>query len=259
MDSVLRAAAIYLVLMIVFKIAGRRSLAELTTFDLVLLMVIGEATQQALLGDDFLLTNVVLVIVTLIAIDIGFSLVKPRSRWFSRSWMADRRSWSKTAKYSLGASSMRGWQRSRTAHCRTRTGMLHRGRVRHKPRQHLTMREVSSHSLLLLISDGKPNDIDQYKGRYGVEDMRQAVTEADLQSVYSFCLTIDRQAANYPPAVFGASIRFIAQTRVVARRVAEVDRKAGDGLSFHNSPSLWRILLCLKTRPHRRLLHNNFR
>ncbi|CRM71787.1 MULTISPECIES: DUF421 domain-containing protein [Pseudomonas] len=84
MDSVLRAAAIYLVLMILFKIAGRRSLAELTTFDLVLLMVIGEATQQALLGDDFSLTNAVLVIATLIAIDIGFSLGKQRSRWFSR-------------------------------------------------------------------------------------------------------------------------------------------------------------------------------
>ena len=84
MDSVLRAAAIYMVLMILFKIAGRRSLAELTTFDLVLLMVIGEATQQALLGDDFSLTNAVLVIATLIAIDIGLSLVKQRSRWFSR-------------------------------------------------------------------------------------------------------------------------------------------------------------------------------
>ncbi|MBC3301144.1 DUF421 domain-containing protein [Pseudomonas sp. SWRI18] len=84
MDSVLRAAAIYLVLLVLFKIAGRRSLAELTTFDLVLLMVIGEATQQALLGDDFSLTNAVLVIITLIAIDIGFSLVKLRSRWFSR-------------------------------------------------------------------------------------------------------------------------------------------------------------------------------
>ncbi|MCF5173487.1 MULTISPECIES: DUF421 domain-containing protein [Pseudomonas] len=84
MDSVLRAAAIYMVLMILFKVAGRRSLAELTTFDLVLLMVIGEATQQALLGDDFSLTNAVLVIATLIAIDIGFSLVKQRSRWFSR-------------------------------------------------------------------------------------------------------------------------------------------------------------------------------
>ncbi|AZE88789.1 DUF421 domain-containing protein [Pseudomonas orientalis] len=84
MDSVLRAAAIYLVLLVLFKIAGRRSLAELTTFDLVLLMVIGEATQQALLGDDFSLTNAVLVIVTLIAIDIGFSLIKQRSLWFSR-------------------------------------------------------------------------------------------------------------------------------------------------------------------------------
>jgi uncharacterized membrane protein YcaP (DUF421 family) len=84
MDSVLRAAAIYLVLMVLFKIAGRRSLAELTTFDLVLLMVIGEATQQALLGDDFSLVNAVLVIVTLIAIDISFSLVKQRSLWFSR-------------------------------------------------------------------------------------------------------------------------------------------------------------------------------
>lgn len=225
----------------------------------VLLMVIREAAQQALLGDDFSLANAVLVIVTLTPSTLVSHWSNSAHAGFSVCWMAGRRSWSKTAEYSLSASSIRGWQRSRTAHCRTRTGMLHRGRVRHKPRQHLTMREVSSHSLLLLISDGKPNDIDQYKGRYGVEDMRQAVTEADLQSVYSFCLTIDRQAANYPPAVFGASIRFIAQTRVVARRVAEVDRKAGDGLSFHNSPSLWRILLCLKTRPHRRLLHNNFR
>lgn len=84
MDSVLRAAAIYLVLLVLFKIAGRRTLAELTTFDLVLLMVIGEATQQALLGDDFSLTNAVLVIVTLIAIDIGFSLLKQRSASFAR-------------------------------------------------------------------------------------------------------------------------------------------------------------------------------
>lgn len=84
MDSVLRAAAIYLVLLVLFKVAGRRTLAELTTFDLVLLMVIGEATQQALLGDDFSLTNAVMVIVTLIAIDIGFSLVKQRSTGFAR-------------------------------------------------------------------------------------------------------------------------------------------------------------------------------
>jgi nitric oxide reductase NorD protein len=68
----------------------------------------------------------------------------------------------------------------------------------------LLMREAATHRLLLLLSDGKPNDVDQYEGRYGVEDMRQAVTEAKLQGIYPFCLTIDRQAANYLPAVFGS-------------------------------------------------------
>ncbi|QKF49293.1 DUF421 domain-containing protein [Pseudomonas sp. 15A4] len=80
MDAVLRAGAIYLALMVLFKISGRRSLGELTSFDFVLLMVIGEATQQALLGDDFSVTNAILVIVTLMVIDIGLSLVKRRSK-----------------------------------------------------------------------------------------------------------------------------------------------------------------------------------
>ncbi|MCC6534191.1 MAG: hypothetical protein IT531_16705 [Burkholderiales bacterium] len=65
------------------------------------------------------------------------------------------------------------------------------------------MRQGARHRLLLLLSDGKPNDIDDYDGRYGVEDMRQAVTEARLQGICAFCLTIDRQAATYLPRVFG--------------------------------------------------------
>lgn len=80
MDAVLRAGAIYLALMVLFRISGRRALGELTSFDFVLLLIIGEATQQALLGDDFSITNAVLVIVTLLSIDIGFSLLKRRSR-----------------------------------------------------------------------------------------------------------------------------------------------------------------------------------
>ena len=67
----------------------------------------------------------------------------------------------------------------------------------------LLMAQPAEHRLLLLLSDGKPNDIDDYEGRYGVEDMRQAVTEARLQGIAPFCLTIDRQAAGYLPAVFG--------------------------------------------------------
>jgi nitric oxide reductase NorD protein len=68
----------------------------------------------------------------------------------------------------------------------------------------LLMRQQARHRLLMLLSDGKPNDVDEYAGRYGVEDLRQAVTEAKLQGISPFCLTIDRQAASYLPFVFGA-------------------------------------------------------
>lgn len=79
MDSVLRAIAIYLFLLLIFRIAGRRTLTQMTNFDLVLLLLIGESTQQGLLGNDFSLTNAFLVVMTLVGLDIGISLGKQRS------------------------------------------------------------------------------------------------------------------------------------------------------------------------------------
>ena len=78
MEPVLRAVAIYVVLLIIFRISGKRSLAQITTFDFVLLMVIGEATQQAMVGKDFSMTNFALLTLTLVGIDIGLSLIKQR-------------------------------------------------------------------------------------------------------------------------------------------------------------------------------------
>jgi uncharacterized membrane protein YcaP (DUF421 family) len=69
MDAVLRSAAIYLVLMLLLRLTGKRTMASVTTFDFVLLLIIGEATQQALLGEDFSLTMAGICIVTLIALD----------------------------------------------------------------------------------------------------------------------------------------------------------------------------------------------
>ena len=69
MDPVLRALAVYVVLLVIFRLAGKRSMARITTFDLLLLLVVSEATQQALLGDDFSLTNAALVILTLVAVE----------------------------------------------------------------------------------------------------------------------------------------------------------------------------------------------
>jgi uncharacterized membrane protein YcaP (DUF421 family) len=84
MESVLRAAVIYAALLIVFRIAGRRTLSEMTSFDFVLLLIIGEATQQALLGEDFSLTNALLVIITLLSLDVAMSLWKQHSETANR-------------------------------------------------------------------------------------------------------------------------------------------------------------------------------
>ena len=85
MDSVLRAVAVFLFLMVLFRVAGRRTLSEMTNFDLVLLLIVSEATQNAMIGEDFSLTNAFLVILTLIGLDIGLSLFKRRmprvDRW----------------------------------------------------------------------------------------------------------------------------------------------------------------------------------
>ena len=78
MDAVLRSATIYVFLLVIFRLSGKRSLAQITTFDFVLLLIIGEATQQALLGNDFSITYALIVITTLVGIDIGLSLLKQR-------------------------------------------------------------------------------------------------------------------------------------------------------------------------------------
>lgn len=57
--------------------------------------------------------------------------------------------------------------------------------------------------ILLLVSDGKPNDLDQYEGRYGLEDTRQAIIEARQQGVTPYCVTVDPEGHDYLPYLFG--------------------------------------------------------
>lgn len=85
MDPVVRSTAIYVALLVFLRLAGRRTLIQMTSFDFVLLLIIGEATQNALLQNDSSVTNSLLVILTLISLDIAFSYVKQRvpiiERW----------------------------------------------------------------------------------------------------------------------------------------------------------------------------------
>ena len=59
--------------------------------------------------------------------------------------------------------------------------------------------------LLITLSDGRPDDIDGYRGHYGIEDTRQAVIEARAVGVHPFCITIDDQGMDYLPRMFGAN------------------------------------------------------
>ena len=79
----------------------------------------------------------------------------------------------------------------------TRTGAA----VRHASA--LLARQPARHRLLLVLTDGKPNDVDHYAGRYGIQDTRQAVIEARLQGLVPFCLTVDREAPAYIASIFG--------------------------------------------------------
>lgn len=63
--------------------------------------------------------------------------------------------------------------------------------------------QPAARRMLLILSDGKPNDLDLYDGRYGIEDSRVAIVEARARGIVPFCVTIDREGAGYLPHLFG--------------------------------------------------------
>lgn len=78
MNPLVRGVVIYLFLLLLFRILGKRSLSQITTFDFVLLLIIGEVTQQALLGQDYSITNALILIIVLMGTDLLLSKLKKR-------------------------------------------------------------------------------------------------------------------------------------------------------------------------------------
>ncbi len=93
--------------------------------------------------------------------------------------------------------------------------------VRHST--YLLNKETSRAKLLFLISDGKPNDMDAYEGRYGVEDTRMAIREAERKSITPFCLTVDSKSGEYLPRIFGAgNYAVLASVEKLTRKLPEL-------------------------------------
>ncbi len=89
--------------------------------------------------------------------------------------------------------------------------------IRHATAQLAT--QMTSQKLLLILTDGKPNDLDKYEGRYGIEDTRMAILEAEKLGVKPFCVTIDEQAEDYLPYLFGS------RSFVLIRNATELPKK----------------------------------
>lgn len=86
MESIIRGVVVFAFLLLVFRIAGKRTLAQTSPFELVLLLIISETTQQAMVDSDHSVTNAFLLIMTLVGMTIALSVVKNRSKAASR-WL----------------------------------------------------------------------------------------------------------------------------------------------------------------------------
>ena len=89
--------------------------------------------------------------------------------------------------------------------------------IRHSSQ--LLAKQSATQRLLLILTDGKPNDLDQYEGRYGVEDTRVAIHEARGMGLRPFCVTIDEKGSSYLPHLFGVN------GYVVIRKPSELPRE----------------------------------
>jgi uncharacterized membrane protein YcaP (DUF421 family) len=78
MEPVIRGLVVYFFLLLIFRIAGKRTLTESTNFEFVLLLIISETTQEAMVDSDHSVFNGFLLIITLVGASIGLSLLKQR-------------------------------------------------------------------------------------------------------------------------------------------------------------------------------------
>jgi uncharacterized membrane protein YcaP (DUF421 family) len=84
MEIILRTIGIYLFLLVLFRLLGKRSLAELSAFDFILFLIISEALQNALVDQDMSVVMGLTVVLTFLMLDLGLSWLKRKSTVFEK-------------------------------------------------------------------------------------------------------------------------------------------------------------------------------
>ena len=96
--------------------------------------------------------------------------------------------------------------------------------VRHLAR--LLNEQEARTGILITLSDGKPDDLSDYRGPYGIEDTRRALIEARRTGIRPFCITIDKEGPEYLPHMYGAArYAVVEEVRRLPYKVADIYRK----------------------------------
>lgn len=119
------------------------------------------------------------------SIDAFYSKTRNHSSYVSLKGFDDQ--WNK-AKYKIGGIQPSGYTRIGAA-------LRHSG--------YLLDQRSTKNKWVILISDGKPNDYDRYEGKYGINDVKQAIRELNERQINSYALAIEAQAKYYLPQMFG--------------------------------------------------------
>lgn len=84
MVPVVRAVAVYVFILVLLRVMGKRTLGEITAFDFIVLLIVSEATQQAMTGNDFSVTNAIILVLTLVLLQRGADWISDRSHHVDR-------------------------------------------------------------------------------------------------------------------------------------------------------------------------------
>jgi nitric oxide reductase NorD protein len=104
------------------------------------------------------------------------------------------------------------------AYTRMGVAIRHLGQLLHQTRART--------KLLITLSDGRPEDYGGYKGKYGIEDTRHALLESRQGGIHSFCITIDNEAQEYLPHMYGpANYAVIDEVQKLPYKVADIYRR----------------------------------
>ena len=96
--------------------------------------------------------------------------------------------------------------------------------IRHLSRR---LNEIDARTrVLITLSDGKPDDYDNYRGDYGIEDTRRALLEARRDGIHPYCITIDNEARDYLPHLYGpAAYTIVDEVTKLPFKVSDIYRR----------------------------------